>query len=406
MHYIQALPTVLAVLLFTFLGFVVVHNQRREINRSFITFLFADSLWLSLVFAIDFTTVGRSVYLGRFIFAMSIVMVMTIQLFIDTLLRLRRASLYYWYIYGCGLLIAALTSGTDLIIKGIRLSGSQDTPYPIYGLLYPLFLVYLVPTIAGYMIILFRQSRKLRQEEITRSQLSVIGIGITLFTICSLLTNLILPAILSAAWPSEFAPVGSVLLALSFVYAFGKYRLFDVHFFLVRAAMYLWTLFLTTSLLVTPVVIGFNHFFDLRLGAGKLVIFVASSIFLLYVADYLRKFFDAQTAKVFFRGYYDPQDVLDKLGSVLVRTADTRVLRDETAQVLNLVLNPDFLRYVLFKNSSDPEVRLAKWIDECNLERIDNLIDFAVVEKQKDQAIATIKDKRIALAVKLRTTHE
>lgn len=408
MHYIQALPTILAVLLFVFLGFVVVHNQRREINRSFVAFLLADSLWLSSVFAIDFTDVGQNVYLGRFAFAMSLVLVITVRMFINKLLNLRQTSLYNWYVYACGLLVIILTMGTGLIIQGIKLvsSGGRSVPYPVYGRIFPLFLLYLAPTIAGYLFILFRQFRRLKQEEITRSQLAVVGVGIVLFTVCSLLTNLILPSIVSAAWPSEFAPVGSVVLATCFVYAIGKYRLFDIHFYVVRAAMYLTTLFLTIVVLVSPVILGLDHFFGLNLDSGKLTVSILLGVSMLYALDYLRKFFDKQTARVFFRSYYDPQDVLDELSNSLVRTSDKDLLREEATRILSQALNPDFLKYVLFMNKTDPDIALARWIDESKLERSNNLVDFTVVEGRGDKMLTSIREERIALAVKLRTTHE
>src|SRR5581483_7367902 len=163
------------------------------------------------------------------------------------------------------------------------------------------------------------------------------------------------------------------------------------------------TLFAMAIGLVTPVTLVFCRFFGFRPSIGQLIAIVLPSILVLYLMQYMRHVFDGITTKLFFRGYYDPQDVLDKLSDILVRTSDEATLRAETAQVLRVALKPSMFEYALFADGSG--TRLAKQIQRYSSMEATNIIDADVKEGDR-RLLNVMREGGVSLAVKLRTTHE
>ena len=405
MHYIEAIPTLAAFLIFVFLGFLVIHNQHQLTNKLFIVFAAADLLWLGSVFAINFTPIGGDTLLGRFAFAIAIALMMSVQSFLDVLLHIRHSRLYYGFMYGCGAVVLGLTVGTNLIIAGVSIhKGSANlAPFPRYGTFYPLFLVYLVPALAIYFLNLFRRGVKLRHDKIAKKQIDVVSIGLALFASASLLTNLVLPTLATNPWPSQFAPLGSIMLALAFFYAIGRYRLFDVHFFVVRAGTYLLSLFSLSLLCITPIVLLSARILHVSLSADRIVTIVFLGGCILALLQYLRQFFDKVTNHIFFRHYYDSQDILDRLSSVLVRTADMHTLRKDTETILGSALKAT-VRYVLYVDEDRGDARLAKKLILYSETSGTNIIDTDELHDEK--ILNSLKEQDITLALRLRTTHE
>lgn len=408
MHYIQALPTVLAVLLFVFLGFLVIHNQHKLANKLFVAFIAIDSLWLVSVFIIDFTWIGRSstynVYAGRSAFALATALVMSVHAFINALLGFKHSKKYRTFIYGFGSLLLLIILASGAILKGVHLvSNSNLPPSPIYGVLYPLFLVYIVPAATLVFLMLFKQGKTLKRQSVTKQQLDVVAIGITLFAASNLLTNLILQIILSSAWPSQFMPIGSAMLALSFFYAIGKHKLFDVRIFVLRAAAYLSTLFIMTFVLVAPVILIFSYFLNFHPKGTLFAALVFLSVGTLYLLQYLRKTFDQMTARVFFRGLYEPQDVLDNLSEALVQSLDLSSLQQHSAQILSAALRPRFISYII---SSEKSKEFADLASHLSAIKQSDLVIAEELDTKNQALIRSMAEHNVAIAVKLRTKHE
>lgn len=407
MQYLQALPTLLAILLLAFLGFLVTHNQYRKVNVLFLLLIIADSAWLSGVFAINFTPYRTSVFLGRVVYATSICLALCALAFIDSLLGVYRSARLKWLLFvGSGALLL-LTLFTPLIIKGITLSTFTTflAAFPIYGSWYWLFILYLAIALVAIFIPLFHR-QKPGEGSVTKQQLTYARFGLAAFAILSVLTNLVLPSFFGSPWPSMFAPVGSIVLALAFFYAIGRYKLFDVRFVVLRAAAYLTTVFIVTFVFITPFVLIINRLLGQAITGEQFALVVLSSVVLLYVLQFLRTFFDKFTVAVFSRNFYDTQDVLDNLSGVLVRTADLKNLRENTAQVLRDALRPSFLRYILFADANKQDAALGKVLDDYSWTHKLDILDIDEIDKKHRGIIKLLRDDGVMIAIRLHTTHE
>ena len=409
MQYLQAVPTLVAVLLLAFLGFLVIHNQYKRVNLFFLFFVIVDALWLASVYTINFTVLNTNAILGRVVFAFSIGLVIGAFSFIDSLLHFYRGHVVKRILYVYSVLLFGVTLLTPLIIRDVGFDAHArfSASYPVYGALYLLFPIYLVFAITAiFTPLLGRSVLRKNHGTVTAQQLAFVRWGIIIFALLSLTTNLLLPIFFGHSWPPLFTPIGSILLASSFFYAIGRYKLFDVRFVVLRAAAYLTTVFVVTFVFITPFVYVINRLLGQSISITQFALIVLFSVVLLYLLQYFRRFFDKFTASVFFRNYYDIQDVLDDLSGTLVRTADLKSLQENTANVLKSALKPDFLRYLLAAEVTKPDSEIVRQLAEYSQATKLDTIDVVEIDVRRQALIRLLRSQNIAVAIRLHTTHE
>lgn len=319
MDLLQALPTLVIVLTLAYMGFLVFHNSHDLTNKLFLTFLLADSSWLISVFLVTHISGDGIEYLGRLTYGIALALTIAIQVFTNELLHIRRSKIYKVFLYGGGAIVILLTILTNLVIEDVKVT--EGLSYPEFGSLYPLFVVFLVGAIGAFLVsLIFRwRSLKKTRDVAMKRQLDIVVVGLGTFTFISLSTNLVLPAIFSSPWPSQFAPLGSLVLAASFFYAISRYRLFDIRTAVVRGTTY--------AFLVATLAVAFALTGNI---AGSLIttfkshpslqqIFNATLALALAVSfQPLRRQFDRVTNRFFFRDIYDTQEVVDKFNDILI----------------------------------------------------------------------------------------
>lgn len=245
--------------------------------------------------------------------------------------------------------------------------------------------------------------RRYRTQE--KRKMNVIIVSFSLAAAIGVVCNLVFP--LRGIYTFvAIGPMGSLLFVAGTAYAIAKNQLFDIHSFVLRAAAYLFTLFGMTFIFIAPFILIIDRLLGRTLTLGQFAFVVAASVVLLYILQFLRRFFDKMTTKIFFRHYYDPQDVLDKLSVILVRTADLKVLRNETAKVLQEALRPSMIRYILFTDGVKKDVLLAKRLDTYSVEHGVNLVYADEIGAKSDSLVVSLREEHVALAIKLQTTHE
>jgi len=395
---IGILVLILSVLLSSAIGFFVyARNPRHIVNRTY-GVLTLSLVLLSVANYFSLGTQHRLVYIRAVIVCSSIIVACLYYLTIfignpnTTLTRLQRFGVYSTF-------LVALLNCTPLVFSSLG-PGVNATPTPGIGA--GVFLLQLVGFLGASLYVLVRQIKNARGAQ--RLQYMYMAIGVAPIFLFAPITGFALPIILKNTSFVILTPLYGTFFVCAIGYAIVRHKLFDIHFFVVRALAYLTTLFVITVLLITPMVLLFGHFLDFHPSFGQLVLVILFSACALYILQYLRNAFDRITAKVFFRHYYDPQEVLDKLSDILVRTADVLTLRTDTAQVLKDAVEPNLLKYVLFTDEKGSE--LAKKIAAHSHTITSNIIDADDAEAKNDYLVNLLKENEVTLAVKLRTTHE
>jgi signal transduction histidine kinase len=361
MHFLQALPTLITVVALAFMGFLVFRNSRELANKLFLLFVLTDTLWLLSVSLITTSTLGTNVYLGRFAYAIAILLLMMTQAFTNELLHLqfRHNKLYLFFMYGVGGVFTLVTLLTNLVIKSIVIN--ESLPFPKYGMLYPLIMGYIAAAVVIFFIVLVERWLSLggQRNGMARRQLDLVASGLTIFGVVSVLTNLILPAILGQSWPVRFMPFGSFVLGLTFFYAISKYRLFDIRGAVVRSTTYVLLIAVLGGLFVLTANIGgalltssHNHGQQFQQVFNLLIALIIAISFHL-----LRVLFDKVTDRIFFQDSYDPQRLFNDFNQGLVSTIELEELLKTASEIIVRYLKSDYCVVVLrTKSSHQPRV--------------------------------------------------
>ena len=347
----------LTVLALAYMGFLVSRNSRQRTNQLFLVFVLSDALWLTSVFLINNTNLGTNKLLARLVFAFALLLIMAIHGFTTALLGNVRTNLFKIFVYAAGIGTFLLTAFTPLVIKGVTTNPDANgnlSPFPAYGTLYLVFLVYVVVAILIILALLVRMGWALRgTSSFKRRQLNIVATGLIAFTIVSVLTNLVLPEVFSAPWPSQFAPLGSLILTASFYYAINRYRLFDIRVAVVRSTTYL---FLVISLALVYVA---GASLVTALGAGGPAEELFNVLVVLFIAvsfQPLKHGFDRATNRYFFQDSYNTKDVVDSLNSILISSFDLDKLTQACQDLLRDKLKLDFCALLVLAQADDHKI--------------------------------------------------
>lgn len=381
---------------------VLVRAPARRESKWLFAFIVFGAFWNGSVNAqglIHNETVA--VWLLRSAFCFVIAVVFSMIKFVDAVSDEKSS---YWRVHYLVLLLGFLLPLTPWVISSLRLEPGFSVP--VRGALYyPIVLI-----IAGYAsyaaAVCFVRAAHKRAS--VGGDLRVVGLGLAVGTIVGVLTNVVLPNIYHTTFPSRFAFLSLFIWASILAYAIVRRRLFDVRFFAVRAVAYLTTLFTMTFIFIAPFIAAVNGIILRRrpLAPGEFAVIVILSVGLLYALQYMRRFFDTLTDKIFLRKYYSTQEVLARLSNALAHTADMASLRQQTAAILQMALRPGSVGYALSKAASPYDAKLIEVLNEyCNEQGV-TLVDADVAAETNRSFASLLRKRHVALAAKLMTTDE
>lgn len=201
----------------------------------------------------------------------------------------------------------------------------------------PMYLVYILGVLAFLGLITtrvirnFRRSKKHSQQ---RRALKVVAFTIMAVLVYSLTMNVVIPVATGSQQLIGLGTFSLDIFSVGLALSIARYRLFDVRFFVVRAAAYLFTLSIMTLLFIVPFILCLDFILGRSLDVGHFLLVVALSVGFVYGLQSLRRFFDRLTARIFFRHDYDPQLFLDTLNRSLVGNIDLEKLLQTSSQII------------------------------------------------------------------------
>lgn len=362
MQYLLGLPTLITVLALLFMGAITIRSGNKLPNKFFIFFVTVDCLWLLSVWIVNTTGFGLDVFWSRLAFVAPIFFVVALNGFVSALLNISHGTIYKIVIQGFGAILAATTLLTDLIIYDVRTVYDADSiasPFPDYGQAIIPYIIYIA---LGSLVLCFtlifhtkrlsKEARNVRNVEVR--QIKMISSGLIGFVLISLLTNLLLPTLIGNAWPSQFAPIGSLILAITFFYAVMRYKLFDIKPAVIRGTAYL--ILMTILALVFVSFVNLSNLIRSLLGINQdFQVFFSTAIVLVIAASFhpLKRLFDKITNSIFYRDAYKTQDFFASLSELLASTTDLRGLLQRAAQHIAAALKVEqAFFYVYYTNST------------------------------------------------------
>jgi signal transduction histidine kinase len=188
-----------------------------------------------------------------------------------------------------------------------------------------------------------------------KNQAKIIISGLIFLVVGGLITNVFIPSFTDSTNITKIGPLLSIIFIGSASYAIVRHRLFDVRLVVARSLTYI---------LLLGAVIGFFGFFVFFLTKVILpdddtaltndIIPLLTSIFLAILYQPMKRFFDRQTRKMFFRDSYDSQKVLDQFNKVLVSTIEINELTKTAIAIIEENLKPEFCTLHLNKTQNTP----------------------------------------------------
>jgi len=188
-----------------------------------------------------------------------------------------------------------------------------------------------------YLIIGF-----VRRRGKSKAQLLYVALGVFLTSFLALLTNILLPLIgeSSLVW---LGPTWTVFYVVTTSLSMVKHRLFDVRPALVLTFTYVLSLVtLTIIYYACAFALSTIFFKDQQLSTGTGILDIVLALTLAFLFQPIRNFFDRLTNRIFFRGTYNIDDFVARLGSKLSTTTDLRALLERAASEIAVTLKAQY----------------------------------------------------------------
>lgn len=394
------------------LGLVVyLKNPGSWTNRLFLAMTSSFAIWSTVnYFSLHPRGLSQLEWIRLVMFcaaALCLSVFLTFQAFPN---RSMPASKYSRKLAILGTLIVMPLTLTPLVFKSLVVDQSGAHPQPNPGI--GLFAIAVVGLLGGGVWTLIKKFR--RSQGLPRVQIKLVLFGLTGAFSLIVLTDFLLVVVFHYSKLVPLGPAYSLIFSGATAYAIARHSLFDIRATIARTLAYL----LVAGSLALIYAIGFfgviNEVFR---GPSREVERQLFSIFLITPLalgfQSLKRYFDGLTNKIFFRDAYDPQDVIDKLGSVITAEINLQTILDGSRAVLIDAVKSSFIEFVLFKDgkpmlasqtylpaSLDRQV-LAQQLSHLNKE-------LMVVEEMPfdDPFRQFLSRSRIAIGLRLKTEQQ
>lgn len=278
--------------------------------------------------------------LGRLNFAVSAFIVLFGFLFVREITDLQHKKHRGWLsplLIEQTITLAAITLFTPWVDASEHIVNGQHTT--VFGSLFPLYLAHMGLYIAGALAVAFLVGRRASKK--TRSQLTIIGLGILVTSVIAVVTNLLLPYLFGYFALQEVGALSTLALLSALAYAISMHQLFDVRVIIKRTFVY--TMLLGT---VFAIYSSFVFLFTQVVQNGAALSganFFASMIAAVVIGltlEPLRKWLDARTDGFLFKREYQHQQVIkevtQKLLDVVALDEALKTLMETMVKVLHL----------------------------------------------------------------------
>jgi signal transduction histidine kinase len=237
-------------------------------------------------------------------------------------------------------------------------------------------------------------------------QIITISEGLIVAVAFIAVANLILPQLSSSTSlnlaAGNMSYLGIVVFVVATSYAIVHHRLFDLRFFVVRAVAYGFSTAALALICLLPGAWIISHILHVNLTVLGFISIAALSFCLTFAYQHLKKVFDRITLQIFYRHYYDPQDVLDRLSDLLVRSIDIAWLQAKSGEIIKKALGVRLLEYWLSEGSHGHAFRDVEAL--FSSAKSQGVIVLDEVAGHGD-VVSRLRQRNVAAVVRLRTTH-
>jgi signal transduction histidine kinase len=362
-------------------------------------------LWAVLLYLSNLNT-PLVLFFNRAVYGSPALALLFFGLFIDASYPGGRRFARYLNIFS--LIIAsfcAMASLTSLNVLGLkpRIEHGLTTGYSIIpGRLAPVVgLILLLLSIA----LVLRIVMALRTAEATqRRPIKIILTTLLVAIFVSLSANVVAPLIYGGSDLANMASnIAVTIMVASMAYSALRYSFLDIRSYVSRAVVYLFTITIIALMYTAIAALLVTYLLNIKIGFGPISILSLITAVVAVSFNPLKDRFNRITNRLFFRDYYDPQDLLDNISSLLVGTVDIDIIRSRSAAVLGGALKSSFVKICLVADKQSADDR--RFLEELLKTKRSEIITDDIDQNRRGFIYNGLKDRDVAIAIKLKTTH-
>lgn len=360
---------------------VLRQNPKARVNISLVASMLAIGLWVYLT-ALLTGSLGTQVTIARYVFGLGVVSISALLWFIYELIaslelvRWRRNAMVSLALLT--LCVVVFTILTPYVIAGVVQEKVGMIPRPTYGVFLWVYVLYLLSVSAYSTVLLW--SAYISSEGRTKQQIKTVAISILSAIVAASITNLILPIVTGDTQTAIFGPIAVVLLATGLSYAIAKNGLFDIRATVVRSIAYALALATIGAVYYFAAYITSTTFFNEQNKAtlSISVVSVVLAVFLSLVFQPIKSFFNKITNRIFYRGNYDIDAFITRLGSVLSSSSDLRKMLREASVEIHRTVKADTVAFVIEENEGMSSTTVGNTdVKELPLELLEKVGSYA-----------------------------
>ncbi len=321
--------------------FVFLRDPRLTQNRLFALFSLSLGGWVIGIggFLLS-NSVGFAYGWAKAYYAFPLFVAASMPLFVYAFPKEDKVPRWLWWVIFGGLLalIIPLLSLQTFLTQSLTYHewGKEIVLNKSHYLLYSLYLLTLFSIGLTHV---YRKARRLKGRE--RSQARAFFWGFLLTSTLGVFFNLFLP------WFGNYKLIWlGPLFTNAFIVATGysiiKHKMFDIRFYVVRAAAYTLTILTLSFLYMGPVLLLLFWLLEYRIIPEKFIIaLVVISVAAFYYHN-LRVRFDRITAKIFYRDDYDAEEFIAQLNKAVVSNLDLNSMLSSASEIIRRNMKAEF----------------------------------------------------------------
>lgn len=323
---IEILLIAIAVLNFFLASLSFSKGFKSKVNFAFALFIFGAGLWpLSIALFRVSGSLSAAYLWDRLIYISGTIVPISFILFAYLITQKKWPSKIITFLYFLPpILLALLILLSDSFIKNITLTDFGKNV--ILGSAYPFWMAYFILYMSGAVYILWREF--LKSTGLMKLQLTYILLAIAFPVVGSLPFNIILPFFGNY----QLIYIGPFFLtAMVFVisYAIIRHRLMDIRLVASRTVAYslliiiVGFLYVGTAFSLSSILLGTTT------GLNQLMVYAVLTVFVALSFDRLKMIVEKFTNRLFFKGRYNPDELLTKLGKIASSNLELHLLGEK-----------------------------------------------------------------------------
>lgn len=368
----------------TLLGALVyVRNPKDTSNRRFALASFSLMMWITFNFLSEFSS-AHNLFFTRFTLFWGVGAMLSLILFTSSFpnrlfFKHKKSAAFYVIVS----VILAVFSTTPYVITSVgkEIGGGLET-----GALYNIYLIYALVSVS-YLFRIFNLQNRNANNAVERQQLKFVSWGIILYASSAILSNVLIPLLFDDWTSSRFGPISVLSLVGLVAFTIIKHKLFDIRLIVARSLGYVFTIATLVGVYAFLIAVVSNRFFTSdSVSSGQTLLYVATTLVFGFSLPPLKRFFDKQTNRLFYRDAYDSQLLLDELNKILVGNIDIQPLLRQCSELFERTLKAELCTFII--RETDNTIRRSVGTGNSEIKG-DEIVGLLHTEKIKSQMVVT-----------------